>query len=253
MALDRIWQLFPAAVGVDDDYNVGTWLQYGVSSDLVVTERQRTIVRAYFRGRALSFSVTEPVASTVVRIRYRNDLTYRGWFIDPTGQIWVIDGWQEVGRGQYLDVKVTSYALTPIITPPLDTFAPPPLPDGWHLQDADGNPLQLFDGATVRSFSNTLGYVIAIKLQVDEGWQIAPGEAFDPLATFPGEHADGTDLTVRFYPGSTAANVNDLTDITGSTLRWPANSAQLQIVDSVKEEANFDVSVYGLRIGRRSA
>ena len=248
MAADRIWRLYPHAVDADDDAFVDVWVDVNVASDLVVGERERTVVQGYLRGSPITYSVEQAIQSRVVRIRYREDLTVRGVIVDENGVNWFVDGWQEQGgRRQFLDVSCTAYDLTSQITTGTgapDGVAPTAVP-GWHLQDADGNPLLEFDGAAVRTRYGRRGFPEWVDIHVGEGWQIASGEAFAVDDTFEGELADGTDITIGFV----GDNVEGLNDLTGDT--WPRGGVLIEVyTDPGRQYRNAEAGAYGMRIGK---
>ena len=246
MAADRIWRLYPHAVDADDDAFEDVWIDVAAASDLVVTERQRDVVTGYLRGSPITYSVEQAIQSRIVRIRYREDLTVRGVFVDQAGVNWFIDGWSEVGRRRFLDVGCTAYDLVSPVqtgTGTPDGVMPTAVP-GWHLQDADGEPLLQFDGAAVVTRYDRRGFPSRVQINVGMGWQIASGESFAADDEFEGELSDGTDVLVTFVEPDDPADLNDLTGT-----RWP--SAGLHVsTDPGGLARNSQAGSTGLRIGR---
>ena len=252
MAADRIWRLYPHAVDADDDAHVDVWVNTAIASDLVVAERERTVVTGYLRGSPISYSVTQSIQTRVVRIRYREDLSVRGVIVDEAGVNWFVDGWQEVGRRAFLDVSCTAYDLVSPIetgtgTPPGEM---PTAVAGWHLQDGNGNPLLEFDGETIRTIYGRRGLPDGIRLRLEDDWQIAQGEAFAVDDVFEGELSDGTDVRIRFRALTGQLTVEQLNVLSG---QWPVASAVMYVsTDPGQVNRNVDASVNGLRIGRSS-
>ena len=247
MAADRVWRLYPHAVDAEDDAFTDVWVDTRVASDLVVAERDRQTVQGYLRGSPITYAVVQAIQSRVVRIRYRTDLTVRGVIVDDEDRNWFIDGWSESGtRRQFLDVSCTAYDLTSPIetgTGTPDGVAPTGVP-GWHLQDADGEPLLQFDGAAVVTRYDRRGFPSRVQINVGMGWQIASGESFAVDDEFEGELSDGTDVLVTFVEPDDPADLNDLTGT-----RWP--SAGLHVsTDPGGVARNAQAGSTGLRIGR---
>ena len=79
-----------------------------------------------------------PAATRTVRIRWVPNLSVATEFIDPYGSVWLVDGWRESGRRQWLDIGISRYASYSGL-PPTGDFLPPA---GWQLVDGDGVPVR---------------------------------------------------------------------------------------------------------------
>lgn len=204
MAADRIWRLFPLAPGRPDLEEFAVWVE--PVREIAVAPLVRTVTRQYFHpfGAFRSYQVREPRATITVRMRWRADVGIDALLVDDVGdgRTWAVNGVEEVGRRQWLDVSCTLYDIDEAVQPSGMFTAPA----GWTLQDADGDPVQelTIGGRIFGSFGETL----AVRFRVPAGgWQIAQG--FDPSVVYevdPTTEVNGSIATgtMRFRNGAAA-------------------------------------------------
>ena len=82
-----------------------------------------------------SGELVEPEANVTVRIRWRGDVSALARLVDPTGRLWFVNGYVEVGRHQWIDLSLSAFGL--LLSGGADSPAPSP-PAGWQLQSAGG-------------------------------------------------------------------------------------------------------------------
>ena len=79
--------------------------------------------------------LVEPEANVTVRIRWRGDVSALARLVDPTGRLWFVNGYVEVGRRQWIDLSLSAFGL--LLSGGADSPAASP-PAGWQWQDAGG-------------------------------------------------------------------------------------------------------------------
>ena len=58
-----------------------------------------------------SGELVEPEANVTVRIRWRGDVSALARLVDPTGRLWFVNGYVEVGRRQWIDLSLSAFGL----------------------------------------------------------------------------------------------------------------------------------------------
>ena len=245
MALDRIVTIRPFAANEDDDTQVSAWAEVRSGDGLAFAAKQVNLHDQFYQGAVPSDDgYVAPRSTQTLRIRWRSGLSLRSRFIDSDEVIWSVNGIEEVGRKQWLDVSLSSWDVvqTGGVTP--GSFTPPV---GWHLQSVAGVPVAELTGLVVKRDERALA--IGLQATVPEGgWRIAPGMRMDMLdITFPIEVA-GVDATMSFEQIENLSMLDLEEDLSAGDL-WPARGL---IILSDYASADYEALAHGV-ISIRSA
>lgn len=138
MALDRLFTMYPSLAALGGGTGaVAVWGERAVRSSLVGV------------GDVAAYPTTGLLVedSTVIRTRWRADITLRNVFVEAGGRVWFPERIAEVGRRAFLDIAASAFegvtaadqmrlGQWPRFTDPYTAQA------GWGLVDSAGDPVQ---------------------------------------------------------------------------------------------------------------